>query len=136
ALDRLEVVEVDDGAADPDILQLRPPDVEEVCAHPARRLVGHGPRDDLPFLHLRYVIRGDPALRAHLAPIVDASGLEGLELDGVVTVEVIADLVEIVEPPIYREVSRPVILDPLIGDRAPGLDLDDLVGAVAERRFQ
>ncbi len=63
-------------------------------------------------------------------------GLEGLQRYGVVPVVVEVDVIEVVEPAIHRQVLAPVILDPGIADRAPGLDLLDAVRAAAQRDFQ
>ena len=75
-----------------------------------------------------------PVLRLVLDVEVELAGLEGFEGDAVVPVEVHHDPVEIVFAAVHRQFFAPPALHAFEHQAAPGIDLDDAVGAAAQRR--
>ncbi len=91
---------------------------------------------DPPFRHGGKVVAGRPLAGDVLSPIVELARLELFERRR--AVEEIAEL-DFVEVPLALgdgQVLRPIVLDALIGDRAPGIDRLDLVGARAQRDLE
>jgi len=84
----------------------------------------------------RNVIGRGPVLGGHFLPVVERAGLEALQRNRVVAVIVGGEAVKVVEALIHRQVLAPVILDPLVANRATRLDLRHLVRPAAQRDFQ
>ncbi|MNM89464.1 hypothetical protein D3C81_1016960 [compost metagenome] len=120
----------------PYILEQRAANVVDKALHAGRVAVGQLFEDQAFLPHSRHVIGGGPALRCGFQAVVELAGLERFEGDCAVAVVVGGHLVEVVETTVDRQVLAPVVLDPLVADRAPRLDLGDLVRAAAQGDFQ
>ncbi|MNZ14100.1 hypothetical protein D3C78_310170 [compost metagenome] len=118
------------------VLEHRAADVEDEALHARGVAVGQLFLDQAAIAHGGYVVGGGPVLRADFQRIVERTGLECFQSDGGVAVGVEGHDVEVVEAAVDRQVLGPVVLDPLVAHRAPGLDLGDLVRAAAQRDFQ
>ena len=136
AVGPLEVEGEGERPAHAPVLENGPAGVHGEGLHPGRPSMG-----DLDLLqpavaHRRHVVLQRPGLGLVLVVIIDVAGLEGLADDGIVTEVLIADALEVGAPAIDRQVLAPPVLDPLDHDVAAGLEVDDAVGAAAERRLQ
>ena len=92
----LEVERVVEGAAQPDILEQRPAQVEGPALHPPRTQDRKLFLDHPPVMHRGEVIGHRPFLGAALGIPVELVGLEGLASDDVVAEEFVAEFVEII----------------------------------------
>src|SRR5262249_6084550 len=79
-------------------------------------------------------------VRPFLSAVFDAPinlvTLEGLECDGGITKELVADDLEIARPDDDVEVPAPIVIDPLINQRAAGREILEPVGPRAKRRLE
>src|SRR6185503_3280026 len=84
----------------------------------------------------RKIVTRGPVLRAVLDAPIELVGLERLERDGCVAKINEAYLVEVVGADALRNVLAPIVLHPLVHDRASRLERLDAVGPAAERGFE
>src|SRR6185503_10123521 len=89
-----------------------------------------------PILERRKFITCGPGPRGEfLAEQITLCG-KAFEPDFAVAVVFVADRVEIIQPPGYRQVGAPPILDPVEFDGVSDLKAPDLVRTTAKRDFQ
>ncbi|MNO98318.1 hypothetical protein D3C76_900630 [compost metagenome] len=131
----LEVEQLDDRLAHAHVLEHRAADVEGVALHAPGILVVQLLADDAAVAHGGGVVGGRPVLRDAFLDEVELAGLERLQRHGEVAVGVDHHGIEVVEAAVHRQVVAPVVLDPLVADRATGVDLGDAVGTAAQRRL-
>ena len=131
-----EIEGVDEGLAQPLVLELVAPGIEEPALGARWRLVLDDVALDAPIAERRKIVaRGPDAGGEFLAEKVALAG-EAFEGDVAIAVKLVAHDIEIVVPARDRQVGAPPVLDPLVFDVAAGLEAPDLVGAAAERHVE
>ena len=91
----LEVVAVDQRLAHPDVLEQRPPHVEDVRLHQLPEAGHEAALDDAAVVPLRALVQPQPRARAVLLEEVELARLEGLARDGVLRVVAVDDAIEV-----------------------------------------
>ncbi len=131
-----EVQQQAQGLAHPHVLEHRATEVVDEALHAGGVAVGNLFLDQPAFGDGRDVVGVGPVLGGHFQPEIELPGFQGLDRDGVVAVVVGGQHIEVVEAAIDRKVLAPIVLDPLIADRASGFHLGDPVGAAAQGGLQ
>ena len=135
-VDPLEVEGERERVADRAIGEHRLPRVEDHREHAGGPPVRQQLDRDAAILDGGEVIAGRPPCRRELLAQVVFARPEGLHHHFIVAIVVVADVVEIVQPAVYRQVPPPVVGIAAIDDAAARVDALDLVGAAAERRCE
>ncbi|MNV09083.1 hypothetical protein D3C71_995690 [compost metagenome] len=110
----LEIEQQTECLTHPHILKHRATQVEDEALHAGRVAVGDLFLDQAAFGNRRDVVGVGPVLCGHFQPVIELSGLQRFERDGVVAVVIGGHRVEVVEATVDRQVLAPVILDPLV----------------------
>src|SRR5262249_13059429 len=131
-----EIERVDEGFAQPPVLELLPPRVEEPALRARGRIVGEDVALDAALADGRKVVAGSPDTRGELLAEEIGFAGEALEGDVAIAIELVAHRVEIVLPAPDRQIGTPPVLDPIVFDEAAGLETADLVGPAAKRRLE
>ena len=135
-VDPVEVEGECDGAPHGDVLEDRPARVEDESVHAGGCAGAKLSLDDAAVLDRRKIVLGRPPLRLVLESDVDGAGPEGLEERALARKVFVADLVEVVAPPLHRQRAAPVVGIALEHEEPAGRDACDDVGAGADRRLE
>ena len=124
------------GSANPDVLELRAPQIEEEALGPGRGFVRQFEPLHSAILDGWEVIGRCPVTRSVLFTQIDYSRFQCLQGGGAVTEVIEADFVEIIAAAIDRQVSCPIVSTAPVGHIFAGLERFYLVGAGPKRRVE
>ncbi len=131
-----EIEGVDQRLAQPAVLELRAPGIDEPALRAGRRVVGQLRALDAAVLEGGKIVARRPGARGELLAEQIVPGGEAFEADLAVAVIFEPHHVEIVLTLRHRQIGAPPVLDALEFDEMADLEAADLVGATAERNFQ
>src|SRR5262249_26204905 len=118
------------------ILELLAAGIESKRLHDPAAALGELFQNHAPVLDPGETLGRHPILDVQLIVPIEVIGLECFECDCSITKIFETYLVEIVASDIDVEILAPIVLHPLVDDRAAGYKFSDSVGAVAERRLE
>src|SRR5262249_1911819 len=131
-----EIERVNEGFAQPLVLELVAPRIEEPALRARRRIVGDAVALDAALADRRKIVARYPDARGKFLAEEIALAGEAFERDIAVAIKFVADDVEIVLSAPDGEIGAPPIFHPFVFDVAAGVETPDLVGAAAERRLE
>ena len=135
-VDPFEIQGEIEGASKARVFELVAPDVERERLHDSD-IADREFFTDYPLVfECRKCVSGRPILCAVFVKPVELIGLECFEFDARVAKIFEAQLVEIIAADPDVDVFAPVILDPLVHDRAAGLEFLDAIRSRSKRRIE
>ena len=131
-----EIERIDQRLAQPAVLELVAPRVDEPALRAGGRVVGEHLALDAAVADGGEFVTCRPHPRGEFLAEQIVLGGEALEGDLAVAIEFEAHDVEIVEPDAHRQLRPPPVLHPLVFDVAPGFEAPDPIGPRAERNIE